>query len=70
MPKKYLIVGFGGSGKRAFGIFREIYPYATVKILNTGGENCVEDTEPDAVLKSLEDAVAFQPTGVFMPGTF
>jgi len=62
---RFLIVGFGGAGKRALNIISDIVPGCSLAVWDTGTHN---ELIPDnvSVITGLEQALEFCPTGVFI----
>lgn len=62
---RFLIVGFGGAGKRALNIISDVVPGCSLAVWDTGTHN---ELIPDnvSVITGLEQALEFCPTGVFI----
>lgn len=65
MKKRILIVGYGGSGRRAHRIVRDIIPNAEIAIWHTG-HRTIEDFTDAKPVSCVEEALAFQPEIVYI----
>jgi len=62
---KFLIVGYGGAGKRALNILSKVVPGGLLAVWNTGTHNEMIPANVK-IIKGLEQALEFSPTGVFI----
>lgn len=62
---RFLVIGYGGSGRREAKCMRELLPDCTIKVWDTSSRKKKDLNEYD-IVSSLDEALSFAPEGIFV----